>query len=457
MSEPHTEPMARDRIAADIRAIARLGGPLLVNNLVIAGMALTNTVMAGRLGRDPLAGVAVGSSYYQMFWLLGLGVLMALSPLVAHAYGAGRDAEVGHRFRQGLWLSQLLALPLLAGLLCVGPVLAWFGTDPAATRHATGYVGAMCFGLPAMLAFLAHRYTTEGIGWTRPIMWTALVGLIVNVGGNFIFTFGNLGAPRLGATGCGVATACAHWAMLITIHVYQRWHRVYRRFGLFGRFEWPEGAALRSILALGLPICGSVISEGALFAVAGLLMGTLGAATVAAHQVALSYGSLMFMIPLSLHSATTIHVGHRVGAGSARAGRRAGWVGIGMCATIMAGSSLVILGANEWIAAAYTPDVTVRSMAAALLVYVAIFQVPDGLQVGAAGALRGFKDAHVPMLMNFAAYWLLGFPVAWWLGIHEGWGPQGIWLGLILGLVACAALLNARYARVSARAVAAPL
>ena len=116
MSEPHPEPMARDRIAADIRAIARLGGPLLVNNLVIAGMALTNTVMAGRLGRDPLAGVAVGSSYYQMFWLLGLGVLMALSPLVAHAYGAGRDAEVGHRFRQGLWLSQLLAVHERAGL-----------------------------------------------------------------------------------------------------------------------------------------------------------------------------------------------------------------------------------------------------------------------------------------------------------------------------------------------------
>jgi multidrug resistance protein, MATE family len=209
-----------------------------------------------------------------------------------------------------------------------------------------------------------------------------------------------------------------------------------------------------------LPIGGSVVSEGALFSVAGLLMGTLGTEIVAAHQIALTCAALMFMVPLAFHSATTIHVGHKAGANDARGARRAGWTGIGLCGAFMAVSALVILALNEPIAAAFTTDADVRLLAAALLVFVAIFQVPDGLQVGAAGALRGFKDARVPMVFNIVAYWLIGFPVAWWLGVKAGLGPHGIWTGLIVGLVACALLLGLRYRFVSERAVrlaAAPL
>lgn len=438
----------------DARAILRFAGPLAVNNLVLAGMMLTNTVMAGRLGSEPLAGVAVGGSYYQIFWLFGLGILMSISPIVAHAYGAGRDGEVGRRFRQGLWLSQMLAVPLVGALLCVKPVLGWFGTDPRAIPHAAGYVYAMCFGMPAMLAFLAHRYTSEGIGWTRPVMYTALIGLSVNLVGNLLLTRGSLGIPSLGATGCGIATALAYWSMLVTMHVYQRRHAIYARFALFERFEHPDPAALREILALGLPIAGSVVSEGGLFAVAALLMSTLGTEIVAAHQIAINYGAAMFMIPLSLHSATTIHVGHQAGRGDAAAARRAGWAGIAMCGMIMAVSSLVILAARHGIAAAYTSDPEVRALAAFLLLFVAIFQIPDGLQVGAAGALRGFKDAKVPMALNFAAYWLIGFPAAWWFGIHLGAGPTGIWTGLIAGLFTCAVLLTWRYESTSRHALA---
>jgi MATE family multidrug resistance protein len=183
--------------------------------------------------------------------------------------------------------------------------------------------------------------------------------------------------------------------------------------------------------------------------VAALLMSTLGTVTVAAHQVAISYASLMFMIPLSLHSATTIHVGHQVGRGDVRAGRNAGWSGIAMCGMVMVVSSLVILAAREPIVAAYTADRAVRELAAFLLLFVALFQVPDGLQVGTAGALRGFKDAHVPMALNFAAYWLIGFPLAWWFGIRLGAGPTGIWAGLIAGLVTCAVFLLLRYRHVT--------
>ena len=418
-------------------------------------MMLVNTIVAGRLGPEPLAGVAVGGSYYQMFWLFGLGVLMSVSPIVAHAYGAGRDEEVGRRFRQAVWLALMLAVPLVGLLACVEPMLRWFGTDARAIPHAAGYVYAMCFGMPAMLVFLAHRYTSEGIGWTRPVIYTAVVGLSTNIAGNWLFTLGNLGIPSQGARGCGIATALACWAMLATMHVYQRRHAIYRKFGLFERFDRPDRVALSEILALGLPISGSVVSEGALFAIAALLMSTLGTEIVAAHQVALSYASLMFMIPLSLHSATTIHVGHQIGRGDVVAGRNAGWSGIAMCGIIMALSSLVILAARDGIAAAYTTDPNVRELAVWLLLFVAVFQIPDGLQVGAAGALRGFKDANVPMALNFTAYWGIGFPAAWWFGIHEGVGPSGIWAGLIAGLATCAVFLIWRYRRISQARMAA--
>ena len=446
MSDPGS---FRTAFPRDSREILRLAGPLCVNNLVLAGMMVTNTLMAGRLGPGPLAGVAVGGSYYQMFWLFGLGVLMSMSPLAAHAYGAGRDLEVGHRYRQGVWLALMLAVPLVALLACVVPVLTWFGTDPAAIPHAAGYVYAMCFGMPAMLVFLAHRYTSEGIGWTRPVMYTAIVGLSTNILGNLVFTRGVFGLPSFGATGCGIATALACWAMLTAMHVYQRRHPVYRRFALFERFGRPEPGMLREILGLGLPISGSVVSEGALFVVAALLMSTLGTAVVAAHQIALSYASLMFMIPLALHSATTIHVGHQLGRGDRVGGRNAGWSGIVMCGVVMSVSSLVVLLARDAIASAFTIDPVVHTLAVWLLLFVAAFQIPDGLQVGAAGALRGFKDAHVPMALNFTAYWLIGFPAAWWFGIHEGYGPSGIWAGLIAGLATCAVFLIWRYARIS--------
>jgi len=185
-----------------------------------------------------------------------------------------------------------------------------------------------------------------------------------------------------------------------------------------------------------------------------MLMGTLGTEIVAAHQIALTWGAIMFMVPLAFHSATTIHVGHKVGAGDPATGRFAGWSGIAMCGIFMAASALVIVAANDQIPMLFTTDPDVRALAAGLLLFVALFHVPDGVQVGAAGALRGFKDAHIPMALNFVSYWVIGFPVAWYLGIRLGQGPRGIWIGLILGLFACAVLLSLRYRQVSERAVA---
>lgn len=443
----------RARIAADARAILRLGAPLLVNNLSVAVMSFADTVMAGHLGATALASVAIGFSYWNLFLMIGLGTLMALSPLVAHAYGAADEKRVGTYARQAAWLVLALAVLLVAGLACVRPVLRAIGTDPAALPDAVGYVRAIACGMPAMLGFLALRYVSEGIGHMRPIMYIAVLGFVANVVGNWIFMYGKLGAPPLGAIGTGVSSAIVMWLMCFAMLAYVRRHRVYRAFAIFAGFERPDPHRLRELLALGLPICGSVLSEGGLFVAAGLIMGTLGATIVAAHQIALNYASFMFMAPLAFHSATTVHVGHAVGRGDVHGARFAGFVGIGLCGALMVVSVLVIVVANEGIARLYTRDAAVLQLAAGLLLMAAIFQVSDGLQIGAAGALRGFKDARVPMWLNFVSYWIVGFPLAFGLGVVLGGGPVYVWVGLIAGLTACAIALNVRYRVVSRAAV----
>ena len=443
------------RFATDARAIWRLGAPLLVNNLSVAGMSFADTVMAGRLGREALAAVAVGSAYYNLFLMFGLGILMALSPLSAHAYGAGDSPRVGAYARQALWLVLGVGALVVAGMSAVRPLLEAIGTDPVIVPTATGYVLAVACGLPAMFGFLALRFVSEGVGHTRPIMYIAVLGLVVNVFGNWVFMYGRLGAPALGAVGTGVSTAITMWTMFLAMLLYVRRHRVYRPFRLFARFEGPDPTRLREMLGLGLPICGSVMSEGALFVAAGLIMGTLGAVTAAAHQIALNYASFMFMVPLALHSATTIHVGHLAGAGDPRAARSAGYTGVVICGALMVVSAIVIVFANRAIASLYTEDAEVLALAGTLLLFAAVFQVSDGVQIGAAGALRGFKDAKVPMALNFTSYWLFGFPLAFGLGVAWGGGPYYVWLGLIAGLTACAVALTLRFRFVSARAVAA--
>lgn len=442
----------RARLRADAAQILRLSGPLLVNNLATAGMTTADTVMAGRLGAVPLAAVALGANWIGLFYLGGLGLLMALSPTVAHAVGGGRDREAGGYFRQALWLSLVVSAVALAGVATIEPVLLAIGTAPEVAALAARYAYAAACGLPAMFAFLALRFSSEGIGWTRPILFTAVLAFGVNVFGCWVFIYGHFGMPALGAVGSGVATAITQWLILAVLWTYIRRHRAYRPYAPLDRFEWPDRQRLREILALGLPICGSVLAEGALFSSAGLLMGGFGATVVAAHAIAINYAALMFMVPLSVHSATTIHVGHRAGAGRWREARDAGWTGAAICVGTMAVSAVVLLLARGGIAALYSEDAQVVALAASLLLFAAVFQVADGMQVGMAGALRGLKDARVPMLICVLAYWGVGFPLAWGLGVAAGRGAPGVWIGLIAGLFTAASLLGLRWRSVSARA-----
>ena len=433
-----------------LRTILQLGGPLVINNLAYAGITFADTVMAGHISADALAAVAVGSNALQLQSLIGAGMMMALAPLVAHDYGAGRDTAAGGYMRQALWIALAMSvLPVIVALLA-NRIYTGVGTAAPIIPTATAYTQAICCGVPAMFALQALTYTSEGLGRTRTIMLMTVAALPVNVLLNWVFMFGHWGAPALGAVGAAVASTITMWLALgFMILLMQR--PSYARFALFARFEWPNAAKLRGILRLGLPFTGSLVTEGSLFIGATLMVSALGATIVAAHQVALSYSLLTYMIPAAFHSATTVRVGHMLGGGQPEEARRAGYVGIALCAGLMILSAVVLVFARGHIARIYTDDPAVLEVATALLLLAGLFQVSDGLQLGCSGALRGYQDARIPLAITVVSYWGIGFTLAWVFGIVRGGGAPGVWLGLIAGLTAAAMLLAARFSVLSAR------
>jgi MATE family multidrug resistance protein len=329
-------------------------------------------------------------------------------------------------------------------------VLDLVGTDPRIVPTAVGYVQAICWGVPAVFASSALTYTSEGLGRTRPIMLMTVAALPCNVVLNWVFMFGHFGAPALGAVGTGVASAITMWLALAFMIVLMR-RPEFARFELFTGFEWPRWQDLRAILRLGLPFTGALLAEGSLFIGATLMVSSLGALIVAAHQVALSYSMVTYMIPAAFHSATTVRVGHMLGRGLPVEARRAGVTGILLCTGLMVVSALVIFVARGPIASIYTDDPAVLELATSLLLLAGLFQISDGLQLGSAGALRGYQDARVPLAIVAVSYWGIGFTLAWLLGIVRGGGAPGVWIGLIGGLTTAGVLLGLRFRAISAR------
>lgn len=436
-------------VSATARDLVGLAAPLIVHNLANMGMQFTDTLMAGRLSAATLAAVAVGGSVFMPVLLFALGVLMALSPTVAQLYGAGERRTIGGYVRQTLWLSQIVGWAGFVLLRHAAPLLSGIGIAPSLVPLAQDYLVAISWGLPAMCLFLVLRFTSEGIAHTRPMLYIALFGLALNAVLDYALIYGAFGLPRWGAYGCGLASAIAMWLMFFALLAYVFRSRHYRPLAIFVRFEWPRIAPLGELIRLGTPIAISVFMEGSLFAAAALLMGTLGTDIVAAHQIAVNFAAIMFMVPMGVAMAITARVGQARGRGDAAAARRIGLTGIALCMSFMALSALAMASFPGIIAGWYTDNAQVRDIAVTLLGMAAIFQISDGLQVSAAGALRGFKDTRVPMWITVLAYWAVGFTLAWVLGVYAGLGPRGVWGGLIAGLSVAAVLLNLRFLRIS--------
>ncbi|MDJ0904615.1 MAG: MATE family efflux transporter [Woeseiaceae bacterium] len=440
----------------EIRELLKLAGPLIVNNLSIAGMQFADAVMAGRLGAESLAAVAVGASVWFFGFALCLGVMMAISPIAARHYGAGNPELIGRYTRQGMYLGLGIGIVLIALVnATVGPLLLQIGVDDSFRELTVGYVKAIIWGGPAIFVFLALRFTTEGIGRTRPIMYASIFSLVCNVFLNYVFMFGHFGAPALGAVGCGLASAITMWLLMFVLVTYMMMSPNYAPLKIFSRMAPVRPDVLKEIIVLGVPIAITITAEAGLFNAVSILMGTRGAAIAAAHQVAINFAATMFMIPLALSSAITVRVGHALGSGNGEAARFSGALGIVVCAAFMSVSAAFLLVFRDAVVNLYTNDPSVTAIAISMLLMAAIFQVADGVQIGAAGALRGYKDTRMPMLINIVAYWVIAFPLAYLATVTYRLAPAYTWGGFVAGLSAAAILLTWRYMRVSRKYLAA--
>lgn len=431
-------------------SLLRLAGPLIVNNLAVAGMQFADAVMAGSLGPKALASVAVGGGLWFLGFSVCLGILMAISPIVSRHFGAGRFDLIGRYTRQGLYLAVLLGVPIfLIGRFAALPLLTMVGIDPEFRNLTAEYVGAIVWGAPGIFAFLALRFTTEGIGHTRPIMFVSLASLACNVFLNYVLMFGHFGAPALGAVGCGYASAITMWFVMALLGGYMIISPRYRKFHLFSKLAPVRLSAFKEIFVLGIPIAVTITAEGGLFSAIGLLMGTRGALISAGHHIAINFTSIMFMIPLAISAATTVRVGQLLGAEKLREARHCGMSGILLCALIMAIAAAIMLIFRHNVVSLYTDDLAVMAIAIDLCLMAAIFQIADGIQIGAAGALRGYKDTAFPMVINLFAFWVLAFPLAYMAAITFKTAPVYVWVGFVVGLSVSAILLSWRYLRVS--------
>lgn len=436
---------------AEIRRTLHLAFPVMVGQLAVFSMNFIDTVMSGRLpNRDvALAALGIGGALWSSMLMFVLGTLMVVQPSVAQLDGARKKREAAAKTRQALWIALALAVPYF--LLCYfsQPLLTAFRIDPVIVPTSAAYLRAMSWGAPALCLVLLLRFFSEGTGHTRPTMLYGVAGALLNIPLNYVLMFGKLGLPALGTVGCGIATSIVLWLQFLMLFAYIRTHRHYEPFELMSKFEKPDWREIWELLKVGVPIAVAIFVEGSLFVMAALLIGRLGPVPAAAHLIAINFAALMFMIPVGLSSAVSIRVGNALGRGDPRGARYAGLIGVLIILAIQTVSASMMFLFPEAIVRLYTNDALIAPLAVSLLFYAAVFQYPDGLQIVASGALRGFKDTRRPVLYMVIAFWLVGLTLGYHLTFAREMGPAGMWVGMIAGLSVASVLLLRRFNRTS--------
>jgi len=432
-----------------VRRTTKLALPLIAGNIAGMGMNFVDTVMAGRLGAVSLGAISIGGAVMSAVFLFVMGVLMSITPSVAQLDGAGYKLRSGRVTRQGLWLALVMTVLMWSVLRSASGLLQFMHVDAQLVPVALEYLRAISWGAPGICLLLVLRYFSEGCGHTAPTMYLGVLGIVFNVPLNYVLIYGKLGFPAMGAVGCGWATAMVFVAQMLIMAVWVLVRPEYRRYHLFARFEWPNWHQLRDLLYIGLPIGTMVFVEGSLFVGAALMIGSLGPVPIAAHQIAINFTALCYMVPLGLAGAMTVRVGNALGRGLPQEALQASRAGMLMTLGTQTVTASLMLFAPAWIISWYTNDQTIAALAVSLLGLAAVFQFPDGLQAAAAGGLRGYKDTRLPMVYTVIAYWLFGMPVGWWLTFRGDWGATGMWAGMIAGLGVAALLLSFRLWRIS--------
>jgi len=428
--------------------LLKLTGPILLAQLSQTSMGFVDTVMAGRVGPVDLAAVAVGSSLFFPIFLFLVGLLSAVTPLTAQAHGRRDSADIFHSLQQGIVVGLICGILSMILMWQLSPLFSILHISPEIASPAKRYLFAVSWGMPFAGVFLALRSGGEGVSMTRLSMLAGFSGLAVNIVANYVLIFGKLGLPAMGGVGCGWATAISMFTMMLTMAFLLQKSRVEGVSDLFRRLDPTIWKSIGQFLALGMPIGLSLFVECSIFAIISLLIAQFGAEIVSAHQIALNFTSLLFMIPLSLSMALSIRVGFSVGRNQSLRLKRIVQTGLFLALCFACVTCFFIITCADIITLLYTKDIAVRKIAVHLLFFAALFQLSDAIQVNCCGALRGCKDTKIPMVLMIFAYWGIGLPVGYAIGTF-GFGPidsgaEGFWIGLIIGLTFSAILQGRR-------------
>jgi multidrug resistance protein, MATE family len=435
-------------IKQEARPMLALAGPVVLAELGWMAMGTVDTLMVGRLSPHAIGAVGIGHALFLVPAFFGVGLLLGLDTLVAQAFGARRHEDCHRALFHGVYLGLLLTPPLTAfGLWLVAPLLASADVDPAVLEHALPYLETVTWSLLPLLLYTALRRYLQAIGCVRPVMIALVSANLVNVGANWILIFGHLGAPALGVEGAAWATVLsrAYMAAFLLLAVIRHDRRHTTRLWRAPRRLDPS--RLASLVRLGLPAALQITLEMGVFATATWLAGQLDAASLAAHQIAVTAASVTFMVPLGVSAAGAVRVGQAVGRRDRHGAAASGWTALLIGTGFMSLAGLAFLTVPEWVVRAFTSDHEVVATGATLLVVAAFFQLFDGIQVVTTGIMRGLGDTRTPMLANLAGHWLLGLPVGATLCFGAGLGVGGLWMGLCLGLIAVGAALLLAWTR----------
>ncbi|MEH7456572.1 MATE family efflux transporter [Bacillus sp. JJ1127] len=419
--------------------------PIFVTQLSLFAMSFFDTTMSGHASATDLAGVAIGTSIWIPISTGLTGILMATTPIIAHLVGSKQKAAVPHVVIQAVYLAIGVSfLVILIGYFAVSPILKGMHLEESVERIAAQFLSIIAIGIIPLFVYTVLRGFIDALGKTRTTMIITLLSLPINVILNYVFIFGHFGFPQLGGVGAAIASTATYWCILIITIIIICTKEPFASFGIFKQLYRISISRWKELLKLGVPIGFAIFFETSIFAAVTLMMSNFSTTTIAAHQAAMNFASLLYMTPLSLAMTLTIAVGFEVGANRYENAKQYGFIGIGLALTFALFYSVLLYFFGDQIASIYTTDATVHDLAKEFLIFAILFQISDAIATPVQGALRGYKDVNVALIMTLIAYWVIGLPLGYILATYTSWAAKGYWIGLILGLAFGASFLLIR-------------
>ena len=426
-----------DKYIIEFKQLIKIGIPIFGSQMSYMLMGATDTLVAGRASSADLAGLAVGNAFSTTLWMFVSGVIFSVTPIVAQLYGAKKYTEIGKKVREILWIALFLGLSICLILMNMGLFLNLLPIEEGITSISTEYLKAVSVGYAFITIFTCLRCYSEGMTLAKPVFYIAFGGMLLNIPLDLMFVYGWFGAPKLGGVGCGYATTIVSFIMMIALILYIYISKYYKKTELFSGYSPPSSETTKEVFKLGFPIGFGIFIELSMFSGAAIILGILGETVVASHSIAINIASLFFMVPLSIGLASATRVGNLIGEQNPRQAKIASYTTIYMCILGALINSLIIIVFRTSLVGIYTTDLLVLDLAVSLLIFAAIFQIPDGIQMGALGGLRGYKDTFIPMILLFISYWIFAMPIGYFLtntGFNNPLGAAGMWYGMIIGL-----------------------